>query len=109
MSVSKAFALFLEQAPRHSAAWMRAVKELGEASALDPKTEAIAYIAVLAATGRHSGIAFHTEEARKAGASRQEVVSAVLLGLPAVGNVAIGALPEALAAYDGTGGTPAAR
>lgn len=107
MPVSKAFALFLEQAPAHAGAWMEAVEGLAKASALDPKTEAIAYLSVLAATGQHSGIPFHVAEAKRAGASREEIVSAVLLGLPAVGNRAVAALPEALAAYDGTDATAA--
>ena len=107
MSVSRAFALFLEQAPDHAAAWMKAAEGLAEASALDSKTAALAYLAVLAATGRHSGIPFHVAEAKRAGATREEIVSAILLGLPAVGNLAIGALPEALAAYDAQPQEPA--
>lgn len=107
MPLSKAFALFLEQAPAQAAAWMTMVEGMAKASALDPKTEAIAYLAVLAATGQHSGISFHVAEAKRAGASREEVVSAILLGLPAVGHRAVGALPDALAAYDGPDGQPA--
>jgi len=48
MSISKAFATFLQEAPSHAAAWMQAAKALDEASALEKKTEEIAYIAVLA-------------------------------------------------------------
>jgi alkylhydroperoxidase/carboxymuconolactone decarboxylase family protein YurZ len=101
MSISKAFATFLQEAPSHAAAWMQAAKALDEASALEKKTEEIAYIAVLAAMGNSSGIPFHVKAARKAGASRAEVLSAVLVGLPAVGNTVIAALPAALEAYDG--------
>jgi alkylhydroperoxidase/carboxymuconolactone decarboxylase family protein YurZ len=36
------------------------------------------------------------------GASRQEVISAVLVGLPAAGNAVVQVLPTALAAYDVT-------
>ena len=60
-----------------------------------------AFIAVLAATGNSSGIPFHVKAARKLGASRAEVLSAVLLALPAVGNTVIAGLPVALEAYDG--------
>jgi alkylhydroperoxidase/carboxymuconolactone decarboxylase family protein YurZ len=38
--------------------------------------------------------------AKQAGATRQEVISAILLGLPAAGNAVTQALPAALAAYD---------
>ncbi|SDG95338.1 MULTISPECIES: carboxymuconolactone decarboxylase family protein [unclassified Duganella] len=101
MSISKAFSLFMQEAPAHAQAWMQAVKGLDEASTLDKKTEELAYIAVLAATGNTSGIPFHVLSAKTHGASRQEVLSAVLIGLPAVGAVAISALPAALEAYDG--------
>jgi AhpD family alkylhydroperoxidase len=103
MSVSKAFALFMQEAPAHAEAWMQAAKALDAASALDRKTEELAYVAVLAATGNTSGIPFHVLSAKSHGASREEVVSAVLIGLPAAGAVVIGALPPALEAYDGEG------
>ncbi len=100
MSVSPAFVTFAEQAPAQQQAWLRMVGELGAASALDTKTEALAYLAVLAAVRLESGIPFHVAQAKAAGATRDEIVSAVLVGLPAVGNAAVGALPAALAAYD---------
>lgn len=101
MKVSKAFALFMQEAPAHAKAWTQAAEALDVASALEKKTEELAYIAVLAATGNTSGIPFHVLSAKSHGASRQEVLSAVLLGLPAAGAVVIGALPSALEAYDG--------
>lgn len=101
MSVSKAFTLFLQEAPAHAEAWMQTAKSLDAASALDKKTEELAYLAVLAATGNTSGIPFHVLSAKSHGASRAEVLSAVLLGLPAAGAVVISALPAAVAAYDG--------
>ncbi|WP_421549095.1 carboxymuconolactone decarboxylase family protein [Pseudomonas sp. QD4] len=100
MSISKAFTTFIQDAPAHADAWMQAVKALDEASALDKKTEELAYIAVLAATGNISGVPFHVHSARSHGASRQEVLSAVLIGLPAVGSTVIAALSPALEAYD---------
>ncbi|SEI13777.1 Carboxymuconolactone decarboxylase family protein [Rheinheimera pacifica] len=75
MSVSKAFALFLQETPAHAEAWMQAVKSLDAASALDKKIEELAYIAVLAATGNNSGIPFHVLSAKSLGASRHEVLS----------------------------------
>jgi AhpD family alkylhydroperoxidase len=104
MTISQAFALFMKEAPDHATAWMQAAKALDAASALDKKTEELAYVAVLAATRNVSGIPFHVKAARDAGATRQEVLSSVLLGLPAVGSVVIAAVPVALEAYDeGTG------
>ncbi len=106
MSVSKAFALFMQEAPAHAQAWLQAAHALDAASTLDKKTEELAYLAVLAATGNTSGVPFHTLAAKEHGASRQEVISAVLLGLPAAGATVIAALPAAIEAYDGHTQTP---
>lgn len=78
-----------------------AVQKLDAASALDPRTEEIAYISVLAAARLDSGLSFHVKHAKALGVTREEIISAVLLPLPAVGNGVIQALPAALQAYDG--------
>lgn len=98
--ISDAFQLFLKESPKHADAWMTAVRGLGEASALDAKTRALAYLAVLAALRLESGVPFHVAQAREAGASRDEVISAVLVGLPAAGTMVTQALPAAIQAYD---------
>jgi alkylhydroperoxidase/carboxymuconolactone decarboxylase family protein YurZ len=98
--VSNAFQTFLAEAPEHAKAWGKLVQSLGQASALDAKTGALAYLAVLAALERSSGIPFHVQAAKGAGASREEVISAILVGLPASGHVVTQALPPALEAYD---------
>jgi alkylhydroperoxidase/carboxymuconolactone decarboxylase family protein YurZ len=99
-SVSNAFQTFMTNAPKHSQAWMTAVQGLDNASALDKKTEELAYLAVMAALRLESGVPFHTQMAKQAGASRDEVISVILVGLPAAGNGATQVLPAALAAYD---------
>jgi alkylhydroperoxidase/carboxymuconolactone decarboxylase family protein YurZ len=98
--VSQAFQTFLTEAPEQAKAWGALVQALGQASALDTKTSALAYLAVLAALERPSGIPFHVQAAKTAGASRQEVISAILVGLPAAGHVVTQALPPAIEAYD---------
>ncbi len=98
--VSNAFQAFLKEAPGHAGAWMQAVQVLDKASALDKKTEELAYLAVLAALRMESGVPFHVRSAREAGASREEVISALLVGLPAAGQAVVQVLPAALAAYD---------
>ncbi|MRN52594.1 carboxymuconolactone decarboxylase family protein [Paenibacillus monticola] len=98
--VSNAFLTFMKDAPEQQQAWMETVQKLEAASKLDPKTEEIAYIAVLAAARLDSGLPFHVKHAKSLGATREEIISAVLIGLPAVGNVVIQALPIALQAYD---------
>lgn len=98
--VSNAFRTFSEQAPQFAQAWGGMIQGMASASSLDPKTSALAYLAVLAVMRLESGIPFHVRSAKQAGATREEVISAILLGLPAAGNVVIQALPAALEAYD---------
>lgn len=98
--ISDAFQLFIKEAPKHAQAWMSAVQELAGASALDKKTESLAYLAVLAATRLESGVPFHVVLAKEAGASRAEIISAILVGLPAAGNAVTHVLPAAMHAYD---------
>jgi alkylhydroperoxidase/carboxymuconolactone decarboxylase family protein YurZ len=99
-NVSNSFQVFLQEAPAYAGAWMEAVQKLEQASSLDRKTGELAYLAVMAAVGLESGIPFHVRLAKEQGASRDEIISAVLIGLPAVGNAVVKALPAALQAYD---------
>ena len=98
--ISNAFQTFMKEAPQHAAAWGAMVQGLSGASALEKKTAALAYLAVLAALRLESGIPFHVQSAKQLGASREEVISAILVGLPAAGHVVTQALPAAIAAYD---------
>lgn len=100
VSISSAFQAFLSEAPKHAQAWVNAAHALDQASALDKKTESLAYLAVLAALRLEGGVPFHVGQAKQAGASRDEVISAILVGLPAAGNAVVQCLPTALAAYD---------
>lgn len=99
-NVSDAFMVFMQEAPQHAQATMQAVQGLDAASALDKKTGELAYLAVLAALRMENGIPFHVQAAKQLGASREEIISAVLVGLPAAGLGVTQVLPAALAAYD---------
>lgn len=99
-NISNAFLTFRDEAPQQALAWGELVQKLGQASALDGKTTALAYLAVLAALRLESGVPFHVTAAKAQGASREEVISAVLVGLPAAGHVVTQVLPAALMAYD---------
>jgi alkylhydroperoxidase/carboxymuconolactone decarboxylase family protein YurZ len=48
-----------------------------------------------------SGIPFHVDAAKKAGATRDEVISAILIGLSAAGHAVTQLLPAAVVAFDG--------
>ena len=100
MKVSKAYQLFEQEAPMIHKAWLETAYALESASALDKKTKELAYLAVIAAARLDSGLPFHVKMAKSFGATREEVISSVLVGLPAVGNVVIQALPIVLTAYD---------
>ena len=99
-SISNAFQTFIKEAPQYQKIWMETVQKLDSVSKLDSKTEELAYIAVLASTRLEGGIPFHVKHAKSLGATRDEIISAILVGLPAVGNIVIQALPIAVNAYD---------
>jgi alkylhydroperoxidase/carboxymuconolactone decarboxylase family protein YurZ len=98
--VSAAFETFGRETPEHARAWMYATHALAEASALDAKTQHLAYLAVLAAVGAESGVPFHVALAKASGASREEVASAILVGLQPAGHGVTASLPAAMAALD---------
>ncbi len=98
--ISKAFRIFSSDAPKHSEAWMQLVQNLSQASDLDQKTHALAYLSVLAVLRLESGVPFHCKQAKKLGATREEIISAILVGLPAAGHVVTQVLPLALESYD---------
>lgn len=79
MKVSKSFEAFAKEAPEVHSAWMETVHKLDAASKLDKKTEELAYIAVMAATRLESGLPFHVKMAKTNGATRDEIISAVLV------------------------------
>ena len=98
--MSDGFQTFMSQASGHAEAWMGAVHGLDAASALDKKTEELAYLAVLAALRLESGVPLHVQLAKEAGATREEIISAILVGLPAADQGVTQVLPTALATYD---------
>jgi alkylhydroperoxidase/carboxymuconolactone decarboxylase family protein YurZ len=100
LTISNAFQTFIKEAPEQQKIWMETVQKLDAASKLDSKTEELSYIAVLAAVRLEGGLSFHVKHAKALGATREEIISAILVGLPAVGNTVIQALPIALQAFD---------
>lgn len=99
--MSTAFQSFMHQAPQHAQAWLATARALGGRSTLDRRTETLAALAVLAALGRESSMPDHVARAKHAGATRSEVISALLVGLPAEGNGDALSLSMAIAAFDG--------
>lgn len=100
MKPSNSFEIFAKEAPEYQQAFNQLIQNWGNISALEEKTKHLTYLAVLAATGKTSGIPFHVLLAKQAGATKEEIISAILVGLPAVGNEVIQALPIVIEAYD---------
>jgi alkylhydroperoxidase/carboxymuconolactone decarboxylase family protein YurZ len=99
--IGSGFQIFMTETPEYSQPWMEMVYKLSISSGLDDKTKALAYLAVLAATPHLAGgVAYHVKHAKELGATRQEVIGAILVGLPAVGHGVTNALGPALEIYD---------
>jgi alkylhydroperoxidase/carboxymuconolactone decarboxylase family protein YurZ len=81
---------------------MEAGQKLDKANKLDQKTKDLAYLAVLAAVRLEGGIPFHVKMAKSHGATREEIIGSILVGLPAVGNIVTQVLPMAMESYDET-------
>lgn len=99
-NVTNGFNLFMTETPETGKAYMDMVMKQSKASALDKKTHELAYISVLAAIRMTGGLNFHVKSAKELGASRDEVKSAVLVGLSVAGITLVDALEAALSAYD---------
>jgi len=98
--ISDAFRTFCAEWPRQAEASMDAVRPLGGASALDARTQALGDLFALAALRLGGGVPFRAVQAGQAGASRDEGIGAILVGLPAAGKAVVQALPAALRACD---------
>jgi alkylhydroperoxidase/carboxymuconolactone decarboxylase family protein YurZ len=98
--MNNAFQVLMTEAPNHAKVWSECFIGLDQASTLDKKTEELVYIAVLAAVRLYSSIPFHVLQAKKSGAAKSDIISAVLTGLPAAGNCVVEALPKVIEAYD---------
>ena len=98
--VSSSFLTFMNESGSIGTDFMEMAMKTSRASALDKKTAELAYIAVLSAVRLTSGLPFHVRSAKALGATREEVKSAVLVGLTAVGLTVVEALPIALQNYD---------
>lgn len=98
--LSPAYKSLIQEAPEYGKLWNDFITRLMSVTAMDEKTSRLSYLSVLAAFGLTDGIPFLVERARLSGATREEIVSAVMTGLPVAGNICIQALPVAMRAYD---------
>jgi len=94
------FQMLEKEAPEVFDAYGSLIKSLQELSALDKKTKQLIRIATLAVQGNAEGAHFHAVMAREAGATRQEVVSTVVLTLSEAGlSRVLAVLPSVIEAF----------
>ena len=82
------------------AAYFDLFKLTAEKTALDPKTFQFVYLAYLAADGIVEGVQRHVMEAKEAGATREEIQSVILTGLPVSGAKLQDVYTAAMETYD---------
>ena len=99
-NTTNSFRVFMTESPDTGKAYMDMVMKQSQMSALDRKTHELAYISVLSAIRMTGGLNFHVKSAKDLGATRDEVKSAVLVGLPVAGITLVDSLEAALHAYD---------
>lgn len=83
--VTNGFQLLMTETEGVGKAFMDAIQVLGEKSSLELKVHELAYISVLVATKNFDGLPFHMQHAIEAGATKEEIKSAVLLPMPLIG------------------------
>ena len=91
--VTNGFELLMTETNGVGQAFMDAVFQMSEKSALEKKTQELAYIAVLVSTRMYGGLPFHIHRAAELDASKEEIKSAMLVPLPIVGIQVADALP----------------
>jgi len=91
--VTNGFELLMTETNGVGQAFMDAIFQMSEKSALDQKTHELAYIAVLVSTKMYGGLPFHIHRATELGASKDEIKSAMLVSMPIVGIQVADALP----------------
>lgn len=99
-NVTNSFSMFMTESPDIGKAYMDMVMKQSQMSVLDRKTHELAYISVLSTIRMKGGLNFHVKSAKDLGATRDEVKSAVLVGLPVAGITLVDSLEAALNAYD---------
>jgi alkylhydroperoxidase/carboxymuconolactone decarboxylase family protein YurZ len=95
--------IFQKEAPDVADAYNQLIMSLIKTQGLEPKTKQLIYIAMKIVTSDFVAIKYHVPMAKKAGASRDEVLDTVLLSLTVCGLKGIShCLEDVLNIYDQT-------
>ena len=93
--------LFQKEAPEVAAAFNGLIMSLVASKGLDRKTKQLIYIAMKAATGDDMAVKAHIPMAKAAGATREEVIDAILMTLTVSGiRGVVQCLPEAVRQFE---------
>jgi len=91
----------IQEAPDVADAFFAMTRAVKKASPLDERTNELVLVGIFAACRGLRGIVTHVERAREHGATREEIVAAILLALPVVGVTDVNlALDRAIAVLD---------
>jgi AhpD family alkylhydroperoxidase len=93
--------LFQQEAPEVAAAFNNLIMAVAGSGGLDGKTKQLIYIAMKASTGDDRAVRAHIPMARQMGATREEVVDAILMTLTVSGiRGVVTCLPEVARQFD---------
>ncbi len=93
--------LFQKEAPEVAAAFNNLIMSIVASKGLDQKTKQLIYIAMKAAMGDEMAVKAHVPMAKAAGATRQEVIDAILMTLTVSGiRGVVHCLPEAVHQFE---------
>lgn len=92
---------FQKEAPLVAKAFDQLIQSLIATKGLDEKTKHLIYIAMKTAQGDETAVKFHVPMAKQLGATKEEVVDAILMTLTASGIKGVAScLPEAVKYFD---------
>jgi len=93
--------LFQKEAPEVATAFNNLIMSLVASKGLDQKTKQLIYIAMKASMGDDMAVKAHVPMAKAAGATRQEVVDAILMTLTISGiRGVVHCLPDAVSQFE---------
>ena len=93
--------VFQQEAPEVAKAFDGLIQSLVASKGLDEKTKQLIYIALKAAQGDETAIKFHVPMAKQAGATKEEVIDAILVTLTVCGIRGVATcLPGAVQQFD---------
>jgi len=93
--------LFQKEAPEVASAFNGLITSLVATKGLDTKTKQLIYIAMKAAMGDDTAVRAHIPMAKAAGATREEVIDAILMTLTVSGiRGVVHCLPEAVKQFE---------